>query len=34
MLEKRGYNVSIAVNGREAVVAVEREEFEAILMDI
>jgi two-component system sensor histidine kinase/response regulator len=34
LLEKRGYDVSIAVNGREAVQAVEREEFGGALMDI
>lgn len=34
LLEKRGYDVSIAVNGREAVQAVEREEFGVALMDI
>ena len=34
LLEKRGYLVSVAVNGREAVEAVQRDEFAVILMDI
>jgi two-component system, sensor histidine kinase and response regulator len=34
LLEKRGYDVSIAMNGREAVQAVKREEFGLVLMDI
>ena len=34
LLEKRGYLVSVAVNGREVVEAVQREDFAVILMDI
>jgi two-component system sensor histidine kinase/response regulator len=34
LLEKRGYDVSIAMNGREAVQAAEREEFGVVLMDM
>jgi signal transduction histidine kinase/CheY-like chemotaxis protein len=34
ILEKRGYSVSLAVNGREAVTAFEKEAFDLILMDI
>ena len=34
LLEKRGYTVGVAANGREALAALEREEFEAILMDV
>lgn len=34
MLESRGHTVVVANNGREAVDAVEREQFELILMDI
>jgi two-component system, sensor histidine kinase and response regulator len=34
LLEKRGYTVSVATNGREAVAAVEKERFDAILMDV
>ena len=34
LLEKRGYVVSVAANGREAVDAVQRDEFAVILMDI
>jgi two-component system sensor histidine kinase/response regulator len=34
LLEKRGYTVSVAANGREAVAAMEKEHFDAILMDV
>ncbi len=34
LLQKRGYKVVIANNGREALAAVERQRFEVILMDI
>jgi CheY-like chemotaxis protein len=34
LLQKRGYRVVIANNGREALAAVERQRFELILMDI
>jgi two-component system, sensor histidine kinase and response regulator len=34
MLEKRGYTVSVAVNGREAVSAYEKGRFDVILMDV
>ena len=34
LLQKRGYRVVIANNGREALSAVERQRFELILMDI
>jgi PAS domain S-box-containing protein len=34
LLEKRGYIVSIACNGREAVAALEKETFDVVLMDI
>jgi two-component system, sensor histidine kinase and response regulator len=34
LLEKRGYVVSVAENGREAVAAMEKESFDIILMDI
>ena len=34
LLQKRGYKVVIANNGREALAAVERQRFELILMDI
>ena len=34
LLEKRGYSVATALNGREALEAAEREEFGAVLMDI
>ena len=33
-LEKAGYTVVVAVNGREAIDAVEREHFDLILMDV
>ncbi len=34
LLEKRGYTVTVAVNGREALAAFEKESFDVILMDI
>ena len=34
LLERRGYNVSVAGDGREALIAVEREHFDLILMDV
>jgi two-component system sensor histidine kinase/response regulator len=34
LLEKRGYAVTIVVNGREALAAFEKESFDVILMDI
>ncbi|MEO6022041.1 MAG: response regulator [Burkholderiales bacterium] len=34
LLEKRGYKVVIANNGREALAAVERQRFQLILMDL
>lgn len=34
LLEKRGYSVSVAENGREALEAIEKENFGLILMDI
>lgn len=34
LLEKRGYTVSVAANGREALAAFEKEHFDAILMDV
>src|SRR6185503_19168657 len=34
LLSKRGYNVTIAENGREAIDAHEREPFDVVLMDI
>jgi signal transduction histidine kinase/CheY-like chemotaxis protein len=34
ILEKRGHTVVVAVDGREAVVALEREPFDVILMDV
>jgi len=34
LLEKRGYMVAVAANGREALAALEKEEFDAILMDV
>jgi signal transduction histidine kinase/ActR/RegA family two-component response regulator len=34
MLEKRGHNIVAACNGREALDAVERDPFDAVLMDV
>ncbi|HEX4148097.1 MAG TPA: response regulator, partial [Pirellulales bacterium] len=34
LLEKRGHQVTIAVNGREAVAAAKRDRFDLILMDV
>jgi signal transduction histidine kinase/DNA-binding response OmpR family regulator len=34
MLEKRGYKVTVAVDGRQAVAAYEEESFDLILMDV
>jgi two-component system sensor histidine kinase/response regulator len=34
LLEKRGYTVTVAVNGRDAVAASEKESFDVILMDV
>jgi CheY-like chemotaxis protein len=34
MLEKRGHSLVVAGNGREAIMALERERFDVILMDI
>jgi CheY-like chemotaxis protein len=34
LLEKRGYTVTMVVNGRDAVAAFEKEPFDVILMDI
>jgi CheY-like chemotaxis protein len=34
LLEKRGHHVTVAGNGREALEAVAREDFDAILMDV
>src|SRR5437764_2444213 len=34
LLEKRGYTVGVAANGREAVTALEKENFDAVLMDV
>jgi CheY-like chemotaxis protein len=34
MLEKRGHKLTVVKNGREAVVAVEENEFDLVLMDI
>jgi CheY-like chemotaxis protein len=34
LLERRGHRVTVAANGREAVAAVEREEFDLVLMDV
>ena len=34
VLSKRGYSVVVAVNGREAVEAFEREPFDVVLMDV
>jgi len=34
LLEKRGHSVTVAVNGREAVEALERRPFDVVLMDV
>ena len=34
LLEKRGYVVSVALDGREALTALEKEEFDLVLMDV
>jgi signal transduction histidine kinase/CheY-like chemotaxis protein len=34
MLEKQGYSVTLANNGKEALSALERENFEVVLMDV
>jgi signal transduction histidine kinase/CheY-like chemotaxis protein len=34
LLERRGHQVTVAANGREAVAAVEREPFDLVLMDV
>jgi two-component system, sensor histidine kinase and response regulator len=34
ILEKRGYSVTVAGNGREALAALQKEEFDLILMDV
>jgi two-component system, sensor histidine kinase and response regulator len=34
LLEKRGYVVSVAGNGREGLAAFERENFDVVLMDV
>ena len=34
LLEKRGYAVRVAANGREAVQALEKETFDVVLMDV
>jgi two-component system, sensor histidine kinase and response regulator len=34
LLEKRGYLVTVAGNGREGVAALEREDFDVVLMDV
>jgi CheY-like chemotaxis protein len=34
LLEKRGHSVVVADNGREALAALERQEFDAVLMDV
>jgi len=34
MLEKQGYSVTLANNGKEALSALEREKFEVVLMDV
>jgi CheY-like chemotaxis protein len=34
LLEQRGYTVTVAANGREALAALEKEDFDAILMDL
>ena len=34
LLEKRGYSIAVAGNGREALAALAKEEFEVVLMDV
>jgi signal transduction histidine kinase/DNA-binding response OmpR family regulator len=34
LLERRGHRVTIAMNGREALTALERESFDVVLMDV
>ncbi len=34
LLEKRGHSVAVAVNGRDAMEALEEQSFDAILMDV
>jgi CheY-like chemotaxis protein len=34
LLQKRGFNVSIAVDGKQAIAAMQNAEFDVILMDI
>ena len=34
MLEKRGHRVAVAVNGREALKALEEDSFDLVLMDV
>src|SRR5262249_25764180 len=34
LLEKRGHTVAIACDGRQAVAALEREDFDVVLMDV
>jgi two-component system, sensor histidine kinase and response regulator len=34
LLEKRGYRVAIAANGREALSALEKETYDLVLMDV
>jgi two-component system sensor histidine kinase/response regulator len=34
MLEKRGHSVVVAANGKEALAALEKESFDAVLMDV
>ena len=34
LLEKRGHSITVANNGREAIEAIERDQFDVILMDV
>jgi two-component system sensor histidine kinase/response regulator len=34
LLEKRGHSVAVAANGREALIALEKEKFDLVLMDV
>jgi signal transduction histidine kinase/DNA-binding response OmpR family regulator len=34
LLEKRGYNVSVAGDGRQALAALEKDDFDVVLMDV